>query len=252
MKKVLLLLILMFPLIVFAEDKDIFYLEEYNFSLKIHSRDTYKIEENFKTSLEYGALPDTYFFKRNIGDIYTFNYNNKKQEYKIKINLLDYSDRYFAFDDEVGLKTSFGHDGILLNSEENLMLKYDINFDNKNDEIFSYYIGNIEYDIKKTNFEIVLPYLIDDSKEILFSLDGKNFKKELDNLNYSIIYDQVIKGEYNKTLSKNSSIYFLVYDKMDIEKTINSTNMFIYIVPSVIFVIVICGVYLIYIRKKSK
>lgn len=235
-KKILIAIILFVPLCVLAEEekfltKDNFYIEEANYVVKFLDKNKIRIEENFSTALIYGSTSQTYFFNRPIDKVYSYNFRDTKKENKLKHEYIyAESDSQFVINDNDNyIEYKFGKEFSVLKELENFKIMYDITFENKKDSIYSYILGNVPYEVKKVNFELSSPFDLE-GKELYFSLDGKTFNKELEGLTYIVEYGYYIKGEYDKGLDKNESIYFLMYDPLEeviVEDSKDNTNMYL-------------------------
>lgn len=247
-KKSMLILILLMPLVVFGEEiiefrKDNYYIEDAYYEIAYLIDNKFEVEENYKTRLIYGDTSQTYFFEKTIDNSFSFNYKGLDYKYNVehKINNIE-GDSLYSIDqsNKDSLRYVFGEKYSLLKEIEYFKIKYTMdNFALKNN-MYAYKIGNDFYEIKKLTFKIIAPFATE-GKEILFSLDGKNFSKEIDGLSVKLEGSAKINGEYNKTLNKGEEIYFLMYDSNEVifevekEKT-NNNNLYLIIGGVVVLV----------------
>ncbi len=248
-RKITLLFILLLPLVVFGEEitefrKDNYYIEEANYEVAYLIDNKFEVDENYKTRLIYGDTSQTYFFEKTIDNSFSFNYKGLDYKYVVEheINNIE-GDSLYSLDqsNKDGLRYVFGEKYSLLKEVEYFKIKYTMdNFASKN-KMYAYKMGNDFYEIKKLTFIIIAPFTTE-GKEILFSLDGKNFSKEIDGLSVKLEDSAKIIGEYNKTLNKGEEIYFLMYDSEEVifdtikEDTNNNNNLYLVIGGAVVLV----------------
>lgn len=247
MKRVLFLLLVLFPMSIMAIENDELYIDELETSIMFLSNDVVRVKENYKLDIIYSSNPSIYYFNRNIGTDFEFKYG-KTYKYKVESKLLDYKGRNFVYNDENGLKVKYGYENIHLDPNYKYYLEYDAILKDKETGFNIYYIGGFDYDVRKIKFNVSLPYLNDDTKVILFSMDGKKFKEKLDNLETEVKSSTLLTGEYYTTLKKGEKLYILTYDKDKVEvenETIFKIDTKLIIIISIIVVCIISLVILI-------
>lgn len=234
---------------VSGKSNDVLTIEKLNTNIIIYEENEFMVNNDYDTSLIFGDNPQTNYF-------YKVLYNNYKYLYKDKIinSSVDYSNidmtsntEFGIYETEKGNTLYFGNPFSRFKPKEKIKAEYYAILEKKEEGIYSYTICKEDYDVKKINFEILMA-LGYKGKEIKFSLNNKDYSKELKNLSYKIKDNILLEGSYESTLKKGEHLSFILIDKESAD-VIDINNLFILIVSIVLF-IVLSIMLLLRIRKK--
>lgn len=204
--------------ISFMNDKEFFVIEKYN------------------TFIKYGLNPKTRYFYRELNQNYKYEYNKKEIISRLNYDIINYdSDLDFdMFRNEDFYTISFGKADRLLSETAEMQFEYSVVFEEIQKGTYTYFISDNKYDVENIEFSIMFPFELD-KKEILFSINGKKFNSEIENLKYEIVDKTFIKGTYSKKIIDGDKLLFMVRDK----KSSEIENNYIYLIIVAVFIILL-------------
>lgn len=229
-----------------AEEKDKTIIEEYSSSIVLVSDNKYQISSHFDIYTKFGDNPKENYFYKLLRDKYSFNYKN--EEYKLEYNILNIeSDKgHGSLGNQEGTMYHFGELDKLLYEKEKIKMDYEVSLDKKQTNIYSFVINDNIYDTYKTKFFIRFPFKLN-LEDIYFSIDGKNYKKEIQGLKYNLVDVGHIVGEYGEKLTENQKLTFMIMHEL---KTAKDSNLLqnLFIMASIVIVMVLL---IIFIKKRK-
>lgn len=226
-KKIIFLLLIIFNFKVSAaqiEDKTVIDLLDVKISFL--DKNKYMVVYNYDISTILGITPnERYFYKllKNKNNKDLIEYDNIFINSKANYGINNVDDGKLVF---IGDGTSF------MDENQNITISWESNIKNNENNVF--YITDEKYDIKKISFEVLYPESFN-NKKVLFSINNKEYKENLEGLDFYIEKGLIIRGTYDKTISENNSFSFKIIDK----KQIVRSDFIIYIVLLVVIIILV-------------
>lgn len=214
MKKLLafVILLLVCTPVVFAEDGvDKLTITNLDVNVAVAGFKDYIIKETYNTKLIFGDSTSTYYFTKNIPLKGTFYYSSKNVDYtaELKKYSIDTDTEYLIDEmDTNNVRFKIGKELSLFNENENFSVNYELLYTAKNltlkDGIY-YVLADSDYDINNVTFNLLLPVNID-SNYVMFSLDGKNFSRDIDGLSFQVTNKYNLVGTYDKVLTAGQKL----------------------------------------------
>ena len=253
MKRLIIIIILFFPIVVFGNEPEIsvddkIEIEKMNVNI-FYDKKSIGIQNTIDTKITYGNQPSTYFFDY----IIPYEYETINKEEKINIykasdsNLTIITDSEYSFStEEKNLLIKFGNFYGVFQETEHIEISYNINFEKELEEESSVLLVKSNYDINDLEFRIFLDENTID-KNIKFGFNNKNFTSKLENLIIEKNMEKkYISGKYNGQLLKDNSLYFILYEEPT--SVLENYSTIIYILIALIIVFL---VYIVFRNKKK-
>ena len=220
---VFILLLMFFTNKAVAQEDDVLTIESFKTDITITQENKYMVKNEYDTLLIFGDNPKTNFFYKILYDNYSYKVKNNTINSKVEFEGLNpESDVEFgAFLGEKGTTLYFGDSYKRFNPKEKIKIEYYAILEEKQKGVYSYTICEEDYDVKKLEFSVHMMLGYED-KDLKFSLDGKNYSKELPNLKYEIKDNVSLVGSYTSTLKKGENLSFVLIDN-EARSNTNST-----------------------------
>ena len=244
LKRIIIICLCFLPLKVFSQNvhDDKTTITNLRTNISLMNDTEFFVIEKYIIFTKYGLNPKTRYFYRELNQNYKYEYNKKEITSRLEYDIINYNSE-FDFDifrTEDLYTVSFGKADRLLSETAETQFEYSVVFEEIQKGTYTYFISDNKYDVENIEFSIMFPFELN-NKEILFSINGKKFNSEMENLKYEIVDKTFIKGTYSKKIINGDKLLFMVRDKKTNENQINK----IYIIILVMFLILS----IVYIKK---
>lgn len=252
MFKLLVLLFMLFPTLVFAKDdivtNDELKIEKMYVNIFYKGKDI-KIRKNIETKTIYGNSKDLYFVQfriPNTYELYNIEKGLKKYSSKESELYIETKSEYNILDDEeiiIELGTFKG----LFQEKENVEFGYVLSFDENIGTNTSFPITHSDYDISYLKFKIHLNKE-DIDKKIKFSFNNLDFKENLPKLKVEKNKEDLyIVGEYTGEIPAGKTFYFIIEDK-----STDNSSFSKYIILIILTLVIILLLRILMLTKRRK
>lgn len=251
MKKITIIL-LFFGLIfsVNAKSEDKLTIEKFKTNIIIMQENEYNVKNEYETLIIFGTVPKENYFYKKLSNNYSYWNNKKQNSFNVEyLNPNITTNNEFGFNAvEDGILIYVGNSNEKFKESENIKLEFYSVFDKKEPNVFSYVICEEDYDVKKIDFTITMASGYE-NKDLMFSLDGKNYEKKIPGLTYKIEDEIFLTGSYNSTLKRGEKLSFLFIDKQPFLKV----NSIIHIIIILLLVfVVLFSIIILKIKNKKR